>query len=52
MQIKNLNFRNFVFGQSGVQGFFGELDEHPHHKWCQIFLKIKNRLIKLSGFFE
>ncbi len=37
MKIKHLDFKHFVFGQSGVQGFFDEPDEHPHHKWCRIF---------------
>jgi len=36
MQIKNLDFKNFVFGQAGVQGFFGEPDEHRHHKWYKL----------------
>jgi dihydroorotate dehydrogenase len=37
MKLRNLDFGNFVFGQSGVQGFFGEPDEHRHHKWCALF---------------
>ena len=32
MKIKKLDFKHFVFGQAGVQGFFGELDEHKHHR--------------------
>lgn len=35
MKIKNLNFGQFVFGQSGVQGFFAESDEYPYHAWYQ-----------------
>jgi len=31
MKLKNLDFKNFVFGQAGVQGFFGEVCEHKHH---------------------
>lgn len=36
MKLKNLDFQNFVFGQAGVQGFFGEPDEHRHHKWFNL----------------
>ncbi len=36
MILKNLRFKGFVFGQSGVQGFFGEGDEYPHHKWYKL----------------
>ncbi|MFA6354981.1 MAG: hypothetical protein WCW65_00965 [Candidatus Paceibacterota bacterium] len=36
MKIKKLDFKHFVFGQAGVQGFFGELDEHKHHRWFNI----------------
>ncbi len=39
MIIKNLDFGNFVFGQSGVQGFFGETDEYRHHRLCQFLFK-------------
>lgn len=39
MRIKNLDFGNFVFGKSGVQGFFGEIDEHRHHKLFQLLFK-------------
>lgn len=31
MKIGNLTFPGYVFGQSGIQGFFGEGDEYPHH---------------------
>lgn len=31
MKLKNINF-GYVLGQSGIQGFFGEGDEYPHHK--------------------
>jgi dihydroorotate dehydrogenase len=31
MKLRNLDFGGYVFGQSGVQGFFGEGDEYPHH---------------------
>ena len=37
MKIGGLNFRGYVFGQSGVQGFFGEGDEYPHHFWYKLF---------------
>lgn len=33
MKLKQLVFPGYVFGQSGVQGFFGEGDEYPHHKF-------------------
>ncbi len=36
MKLKNLNFHSYVFGQSGVQGFFGEGDEYPHHKFYKL----------------
>jgi len=36
MKIKKLDFKHFVFGQAGVQGFFGELDEHRHHRWFNL----------------
>ena len=36
MKLKNLDFKNFVFGQAGVQGFFAEPDEHRHHKWFNL----------------
>lgn len=31
MKLKNIDFGH-VLGQSGIQGFFGEGDEYPHHK--------------------
>jgi hypothetical protein len=31
MKLKNINF-GYVLGQSGIQGFFGEGDEYPHHR--------------------
>lgn len=31
MKLKNTTFE-YVWGQSGIQGFFGEGDEYPHHK--------------------
>lgn len=31
MQLKNMPIQ-YVLGQSGIQGFFGEGDEYPHHK--------------------
>ncbi|MEJ0001791.1 MAG: hypothetical protein WDN09_01210 [bacterium] len=31
MKLKNLDFRTYVFGQSGVQGFYGGY-EYPHQK--------------------
>jgi len=31
IEIRHNVFRSFVFGQAGVQGFFGETSEHPHH---------------------
>lgn len=37
MKIRNLDFKHYVFGQSGVQGFFGEPDEYPHH-WFYRFI--------------
>lgn len=35
MIIGDLIFPRFVFGQAGVQGFFAEIDEHPHHRLYQ-----------------
>jgi len=32
MVLKDIDF-GVVLGQSGVQGFFGEGDEYPHHRW-------------------
>jgi len=31
MKIGNLLFPGYVCGQSGIQGYFGEGDEYPHH---------------------
>lgn len=36
MKIRDLDFGNFVFGQSGVQAFFGEPNEHKIHKVFRI----------------
>ncbi len=37
MKLKNINFGH-VLGQSGIQGFFGEGDEYPHHKLLRFVL--------------
>lgn len=37
MKLKNITFAN-VWGQSGVQGFFGEGDEYPHHRIYKLIL--------------
>ena len=37
MKIGNLDFDGYVFGQSGVQGTFGEPDEYPIHKLLRFF---------------
>lgn len=36
MKLRNLDFGGHVFAQSGLQGFFGEGDEYPHHLWYKI----------------
>jgi dihydroorotate dehydrogenase len=38
MKLRNLDFGGYVFGQSGIQGFFGEGDEYKHHKLYKFFL--------------
>lgn len=35
MKLRKVDFRTYVFGQSGVQGFFGEGDEYRHHTFLK-----------------